>query len=255
MRVADTVAFDHLNNPTPKGLHSPFLGVSPFDHKSVCPTCGMKVVQCPGHVGHIQLAVPLYNPFLMKDAYKLLKSKCFACDRLRIHDSKITSYIIALKLLKAGDFVVSHDLKHYLLYAASAFAGVTTNQLTDPSKLKKLKAEVDKLCAPGMKAMQVSDKLDLPNFFNLIDSRVNEKKELHEEQLREKLQEIIGTEVKSEHNTSIIRRINDLVKEIWSQVITTVCPHCKHKSPAVKRDGFTKLFVKPLQAKAAQAQK
>ena len=53
LRVADPLAFDNLNKPTPKGLHSPLLGVSPFDHKSICPTCGMTVAQCPGHVGHI----------------------------------------------------------------------------------------------------------------------------------------------------------------------------------------------------------
>jgi len=47
----------------------------------------------------------------------------------------------------------------------------------------------------------------------------------------------------------------DLIKEIWAQVVTTTCPHCKHKSPSVKKDGYTKLFVKPLQAKIAQAQK
>ena len=44
-----------------------------------------------------------------------------------------------------------------------------------------------------------------------------------------------------------------LIKEIWSHVITTTCPHCKHKSPSVKRDGYTKLFLKPLQAKVVQA--
>ena len=53
LRVADPVAFDQLNNATKTGLHAPALGVSPFDHKSVCPTCGMTVTQCPGHLGHI----------------------------------------------------------------------------------------------------------------------------------------------------------------------------------------------------------
>lgn len=47
------------------------------------------------------------------------------------------------------------------------------------------------------------------------------------------------------------KRITDLLKEIWAQVVTTSCPHCGKKSPAVKRDGFTKLFVKPLAAKSA----
>ena len=109
--IIDPLAFDHMNNPTKQGLHDKALGVSPFDHKGICPTCGMTVVHCPGHVGHINLAAPIYNPFLMKDVYKLLKSKCFSCHRLRIHASKRDTYIVCLKLLKAGDLVVSQELK------------------------------------------------------------------------------------------------------------------------------------------------
>ena len=45
----------------------------------------------------------------------------------------------------------------------------------------------------------------------------------------------------------------ELVKEIWAQVVTTTCPHCKEQNPAVKRDGFTKLFVKPLALRSAAA--
>ena len=51
--IVDPVAFDHMNNPTKQGLHDKALGVSPFDHKSTCPTCGMTMVHCPGHAGHI----------------------------------------------------------------------------------------------------------------------------------------------------------------------------------------------------------
>jgi len=38
----------------------------------------------------------------------------------------------------------------------------------------------------------------------------------------------------------------DTIKEIWSHVITTKCPHCKKNSPAFRKDGYTKMFVKPL---------
>jgi len=67
----------------------------------------MTVNYCPGHVGHIELAAPIYNPFLFKDAYKLLKAKCFGCHRIRIHGSKLEAYIGAIKLLKAGDIIHS----------------------------------------------------------------------------------------------------------------------------------------------------
>jgi DNA-directed RNA polymerase I subunit RPA1 len=75
---------------------------------------------CPGHVGHIELTAPLYNPFLMKDyIYKLLKSKCFHCHKLRIHQHKITIFETALKLLKAGDLIISQELRNLLNSSSS----------------------------------------------------------------------------------------------------------------------------------------
>jgi hypothetical protein len=51
-------------------------------------------------------------------------------------------------------------------------------------------------------------------------------------------------------NTTTQKRLLELTREIWQQVVTTTCPHCKHKSPSVKKDGFTKIFIKPLAAKS-----
>jgi len=134
--IHNPVAFDHLNNPTKQGLHDKALGVSPFDHKSTCPTCGMTVNYCPGHVGHINLTAPLYNPFMMKDAYKLLKAKCFACHRIRIHPNKIAVYTRVLKLVKAGELVQSAQLKQYLLHASTQISLVQYKELSDPRKMK-----------------------------------------------------------------------------------------------------------------------
>ena len=47
--------------------------------------------------------------------------------------------------------------------------------------------------------------------------------------------------------TSIMNKASrDIEREIWASVITTRCPHCKKNSPAIRKDGFTKIFVKPL---------
>lgn len=55
-------------------------------------------------------------------------------------------------------------------------------------------------------------------------------------------------------HTSIIQKLTqDLIKELWHHVITTKCPHCKKNSPSVRKDGFTKIFVKPLQGRTKQA--
>lgn len=36
--------------------------------------------------------------------------------------------------------------------------------------------------------------------------------------------------------------------------MTTKCPHCKQNSPAFRKDGYTKMFVKPLSGRAKNAQ-
>jgi DNA-directed RNA polymerase beta' subunit len=103
----------------------------------------MGVNHCPGHVGHIQLTAPIYNPFLFKEAYKLLKAKCFGCHRLRIHGSKIDAYIGALKMLKAGDVVNSHELKAFLLFSAKAIVLFPESSLGDVKRMTAFKHSIE----------------------------------------------------------------------------------------------------------------
>ena len=252
-QIVDPVAFDHLNNPTKQGLHDKKLGVSPFDHKSACQTCGMTVNYCPGHVGHIKLTAPIYNPFLFKEAYKLLKAKCFGCHRLRIHASKIDAYIGALKMLKAGDCVNSHQLKAFLLYAAKAIVLFPESGMGDVKRMQAFKHGIEKQSGGSLK-LKVDD-IDLPNFISKCENAVNEQKEDYEQQLKDLYTSAMEGDAPIISTSTSHKALLDLFKEIWSAVVTTTCPHCKHKSPSIKKDGFTKLFIKPLQGQAAIAER
>lgn len=44
------------------GLYDPAFG--PMDPKEKCATCGLNNFECPGHFGHIEVSVPLYNPLV-----------------------------------------------------------------------------------------------------------------------------------------------------------------------------------------------
>lgn len=55
---------------------------------------------CPGHIGHIELAVPAYNPLVFSLLMKLLKSKCMHCDFFILHTKKVRFYAIQLLLIK-----------------------------------------------------------------------------------------------------------------------------------------------------------
>lgn len=173
-----------MNNPTKQGLHDKRLGVSAFDHKSNCPTCGMQVHQCPGHVGHISLTAPLYNPFLVKEVYKLLKATCFSCHRLRIHPSKISVYTKVLKLLKVGELVQSSSLKHYLLFAATSVDLFPASMLVDKKKMQQFAAKIIG-AAPDKESVKhlIGQTVDLPLIFQKIEAALNEKKEIFEANL------------------------------------------------------------------------
>jgi DNA-directed RNA polymerase I subunit RPA1 len=134
-----------MNAPTAGGLHDKALGVSPFDNLSTCETCGLPQTKCPGHCGHIELTAPIYNPFLFKDAYRLLKTKCFnpECNKIRIHPDKVKALVSGLKLLKAGHLVASGQLKNYQMNASKNVNIIDSSVLIDANKLKEWKKECE----------------------------------------------------------------------------------------------------------------
>lgn len=51
---------DNVGNVAPNGLYD--LSLGPADSKEVCSTCMQDFNNCPGHLGHIELPLPVYNP-------------------------------------------------------------------------------------------------------------------------------------------------------------------------------------------------
>ena len=57
-KITSPVATDALGNVVQGGLEDPRLGL--LDSKSgACMTCGLNYLNCPGHMGHIDLCVPV----------------------------------------------------------------------------------------------------------------------------------------------------------------------------------------------------
>lgn len=61
-KVESPIIFDNLKNAVKGGLYDPAFG--PMDAKEKCSTCGLNHFECPGHFGHIEVSVPLYNPLV-----------------------------------------------------------------------------------------------------------------------------------------------------------------------------------------------
>ena len=99
-RITNVTQRDALSRPMAGGLYDPALG--PTDHFESCVTCGLDYSLCPGHFGHIDLALPAYNQLLFPLLYSLLRSKCLHCDRFRLGVERLGNCVDALSLLEAG---------------------------------------------------------------------------------------------------------------------------------------------------------
>ena len=93
--------FDALNNPVLDGLYDPALG--PIDAHGSCSTCRLGAMHCPGHFGHIELAVPVYNPLTFGTVVRLLRSMCLHCGKFKMAAERVSAFAERLTLIKRGD--------------------------------------------------------------------------------------------------------------------------------------------------------
>ena len=91
---------DTMNRPLEGGLYDPALG--PTDHYESCVTCGLDYSMCPGHFGHIELALPTYGQLLFPLLHQLLRGTCLHCGHFRMKSEALDPFVDALALFNAG---------------------------------------------------------------------------------------------------------------------------------------------------------
>jgi DNA-directed RNA polymerase subunit A' len=89
-RIVTADTYDEDGYPFDGGLMDPRLGV--VDPGLKCKTCGSRVGECPGHFGHIELARPVIHIGYAKLVYKILRSICRACGRIKLSPEKIDEF-------------------------------------------------------------------------------------------------------------------------------------------------------------------
>lgn len=99
-KITSTIVFDS-DGPRKGGLHDPAMGS--LDQRIPCTTCGCRR-DCPGHLGHIELPLPVFHPTLIQSFIRLLKCLCFRCRRLKI-DARTTSVYIKKFQLAQNDML------------------------------------------------------------------------------------------------------------------------------------------------------
>ena len=93
--TADT--YDDDGFPITMGLMDPRLGV--VEPGLRCKTCGLRVGKdkCPGHFGHIDLAMPVIHVGLVKSIRDCLRSTCRECGRVLLTEKRREEFLQELK--------------------------------------------------------------------------------------------------------------------------------------------------------------
>ncbi|MDR0522970.1 MAG: DNA-directed RNA polymerase subunit A' [Candidatus Methanoplasma sp.] len=166
--TADT--YDDEGYPIEMGLMDPHMGV--IEPGLRCKTCGCKVDECPGHFGHIDLAMPVIHVGFVKDIKLMLESTCRSCGRIMLSEDQIKS--------RRTDMSDMKDM------------GGGTVDLKNFSKETAKDASTRGVC-PYCNAEQIKIKLDKPTTFREVDD--NHK--LTPKEVRERLERIPDEDLKT----------------------------------------------------------
>jgi len=110
--TADT--YDDDGFPIAMGLMDPRLGV--IEPGLRCKTCGLRVGKdkCPGHFGHIDLAMPVIHVGLVKSIRDCLRSTCRECGRILLTDKRREEYLEELSRYKREGRDSTYPLKQII---------------------------------------------------------------------------------------------------------------------------------------------
>ena len=94
-----------VNNPKKNGVGSVYDPRMGTVDNTLCQTCGLDAISCPGHFGHIKLEEAIVHPLYIKKVVSILRCVCANCKRLVISQDHIA--------LKQGTLIRSKmsDLK------------------------------------------------------------------------------------------------------------------------------------------------
>eukprot|EP00887_Chlorella_sp_A99_P007930 scaffold12.g7930.t1 len=222
-RIVSPIIFDNLKHAVKGGLYDPAMG--PMEPRERCVTCGLSAFECPGHFGHIELAVPLYNPLVFLTLYKLLRCTCLHCFEFRMAGAEVERFRRRLELLSQGRLVDAQAV----LVGTSATAKRKGGELIDEAM------EMEDLDTGEARAWDYSVEK------GVADSAA-------------KAGAGLGPRSPGVVTAQTLEAMIDTISAFFKRQPTTgKCQNCGANNPTVKREGTGKLFIMPLPAKKRAA--
>lgn len=215
---------NNSEKPLPRGLYDPRMGPVSAKDKMPCPTCAGRFLTCPGHFGHIEVCVPLYQPMLFSELLTLMGLKCFFCHKLRAPKRSIKIAYAKLLLLKQERLIEFEDLDAHLSQAIQREHEAQDDAHTEET------AKVAKFRAAAVAMDRVLDPL-----------------------IAQLEQQELEPTINNHHNNtnaaarSALRKYQIQLKREWKAL--PKCQSCGGFSPKLKHDQHNKVFQTALSAK------
>ena len=248
MEVTTPSAYDYIGTACPHGLYDPYMGPT-NEREGSCPTCGNGYFHCPGHAGHIEVCVPLYQPLLFPRLLQILRMKCLNCHQFRLNRYQLLLYAAKFHLLDCGKFKRAMELEDEV----------------GALKIKYQEDELQKLVSIYEQGTSTLTKENNNNNNNNKKGKNNHNKsnQLKKQELKALsdghieifLNSIIHTPLPkntgSRQWTSHERAAFRELKKSFQQdcMLVKKCGHCKAISPNIRQDASNKIFQQPLAEK------
>ncbi|XP_062988010.1 DNA-directed RNA polymerase I subunit RPA1 [Elgaria multicarinata webbii] len=153
--ITNPLFLDNAGTPSPNGLYD--LSLGPLDNKEVCSTCVQDFNNCPGHLGHIELPLTVYNPLFFDKLFLLMRGSCLSCCHLTCPRAAIHLLLNQLKLLEVGLLQAVHELEAILSRFLEENAGTSgvdveevlslrTEEMLQNNRLRDQGAHVKNVC-------------------------------------------------------------------------------------------------------------
>jgi DNA-directed RNA polymerase I subunit RPA1 len=212
-------------------------------------------------LGHISLSVPVYAPPLFTTLYKLLRLKCFACHGLRIAASRSRLVKIQLMLLDLGRLDEALSVEKRVREASTAAAASVNAGILAAPVAEEFGAEVEgEAPAKGKGAKKVKSKKG--NSTAEVDARLAAEEAVLQQMETDCLvaggsdvgcgfsPHHTGMGVHHRYSQHVREQREKIISEYLSSFPAKTCHNCQAIAIPIKKDGYAKLFSKPLPKKA-----
>jgi DNA-directed RNA polymerase I subunit RPA1 len=201
-----------------------------------CSTCGLDDRFCPGHIGHIELPIPVYNPMFFAQMYTFLRSSCLFCHRFRLKDVEVHRFKCKLQLLQYGLVFESMELDNLQGTSGS----IVEDDQSDIEEGEEDEAVYGKSKSKGKNKRQDGE-------FAKEVMRI--RQEYTEKSVKKAIEEG-RSPVSGVQTSSVLEQRKALIYDLYKRMIgRPKCDNCGMFSPTFRKDGFSKIFETALKDK------